>query len=110
MAFRRCHIGGEPTGAEQFVGRDVLQLKMMLHALGHFRASDAEFDIRAPQANIYTQEAIDAVDRFRSSQGWQTTVPGLVDARTIERLWKRLEEAGKADAVRRTLLDLQRIR
>ena len=95
---------------EQFIGRDVLQLKMMLHALGFFGAADAEFDVRAPQASLYTQEAIDAVDRFRSSQGWQTTVPGLVDARTIERLWKRLDEAGKAEAIRRKLLDLQRIR
>jgi uncharacterized Ntn-hydrolase superfamily protein len=95
---------------EQFIGRDVLQLKMMLHALGFFRANEAEFDVRAPQANLYTQEAIDAVDRFRSGQGWQTTVPGFVDARTIERLWKRLEETGKADAIRKRLLELQRIR
>lgn len=95
---------------EQFIGRDVLQLKMMLHALGYFRASELEFDIRAPQANVYTQETIEAVDRFRSAQGWQTTVPGFVDARTIEQLWKRLEEAGRADAIRRTLLDVQRVR
>src|SRR5262245_56496245 len=85
---------------EQFMGRDILQLKIMLHALGFFRPNEAEFDIRAPQANIYTPEAIEAVDKFRSAQGWQTTVPGFVEARTIERLWKKLEEAGKAEAVR----------
>jgi hypothetical protein len=33
-----------------------------------------------------------------------------VDAFTIERLWTRLEETGGADAIRRRLLDLQRVR
>jgi uncharacterized Ntn-hydrolase superfamily protein len=95
---------------EQFMGRDILQLKLMLNALGFFRPNEKELDIRAPQANVYTQEAVEAVDRFRAAQNWQTTVPGFVDARTIERLWKRLEEAGRADAVRRKLLDIQRVR
>jgi uncharacterized Ntn-hydrolase superfamily protein len=95
---------------EQPIGRDVLQLKIMLHALGFFRAGDKEIDARAPQANTYTQEAVDAVDKFRAAQGWQTTVPGFVDARTIERLWQRLQETGRADAIRRRLLDLQRVR
>jgi peptidoglycan hydrolase-like protein with peptidoglycan-binding domain len=95
---------------EQFIGRDVLQLKMMLHALGFFRANEPQFDIRAPQAGVYTAETIEAVDRFKTAQGWQTTVPGFVDARVVERLWKRLEEAGRADAVRRRLLEIQRIR
>ncbi len=95
---------------EQPIGRDVLQLKIMLHALGVFRPGDEEIDIKAPQASIYTPDAVEAVDKFRASQGWQTTVPGFVDAGTIERLWKRLEEAGKADAIRRRFLDLQRVR
>lgn len=95
---------------EQFIGRDVLQLKIMLHALGLFRAAEKELDVRSAQANVYTQDVVEAVDKFRSSQGWQTTVPGYVDARTIERLWKRLEETGHADAVRRRLLDLHRVR
>ena len=95
---------------EQPLGRDVLQLKMMLHALGFFRPNDKELDIKGPQVNNYTQEAVDAVDKFRAAQGWQTTVPGYVDARTIERLWKKLEEAGKADAIRRLMIELQRIR
>ena len=72
----------------------MLQLKIMLHALGFFRPGEKEIDIATPQANIYTQEAVDAVDKFRAAQGWQTTVPGFVDARTIERLWKQLEETG----------------
>ena len=95
---------------EQFLGRDVLQLKLMLHALGLYRAGEKDIDVRSPQANLYTQDAVEAVDKFRSSQGWQTTVPGYVDARTIERLWTRLEEAGRAEAIRRRMLDLQRVR
>jgi uncharacterized Ntn-hydrolase superfamily protein len=95
---------------EQPIGRDVLQLKIMLHALGFFGAGDQEIDVRSPQANIYTQQAVDAVDKFRAAQGWQTTVPGYVDARTIARLWSRLEEAGRADPIRRRLLELQRVR
>ena len=95
---------------EQPIGRDVLQLKIMLHALGFYRSGDAQIDARLPQANVYTQDAVDAVDKFRAAQGWQTTVPGYVDARTIERLWSRLQEAGRADAIRRRLLELQRVR
>lgn len=95
---------------EQFLGRDVLQLKLMLHALGLYRAGEKDIDVRSPQANLYMQDAVEAVDKFRSSQGWQTTVPGYVDARTIERLWTRLEQAGRADAIRRRMLELQRVR
>jgi uncharacterized Ntn-hydrolase superfamily protein len=95
---------------EQPVGRDIIQLKMMLHALGYFRPGDKEFDARTPQANVYTQEAVAAVDKFRAAQGWQTTVPGFVDSRTIARLWERLEERGRADTVRKQLLELLRIR
>lgn len=95
---------------EQPIGRDVLQLKIMLHALGFYRANEKEIDARAPQANLYTQDIVDAVDKFRAAQGWQTTVPGYVDAKTIERLWSRLEAAGKAVAIRRRLLDVQRVR
>ena len=95
---------------EQFMGRDVLQLKIMLHALGLFRPNEKEIDARALQASLYTPDVIEAVDKFRSSQGWQTTVPGYVDGRTVERLWTRLEETGRADTVRRRLLDLQRVR
>jgi uncharacterized Ntn-hydrolase superfamily protein len=95
---------------EQAIGRDVLQLKIMLHALGFYRAGDKDVDARSPQANVYTQDTVDAVDKFRAAQGWQTTVPGYVDARTIERLWVRLQEAGHADGIRRRLLELQRVR
>jgi uncharacterized Ntn-hydrolase superfamily protein len=95
---------------EQPIGRDVVQLKMMLHALGYFGQKEQEFDARAPRANVYTQEAVNAVDKFRAAQGWQTTVPGLVDARTLAQLWQRLAEANRADEIRRRMLDLLRVR
>jgi uncharacterized Ntn-hydrolase superfamily protein len=94
---------------EQPLGRDIVQLKLMLHALGFFRP-DKDFDAKEPRANLYTQETVDAVDRFRAAQGWQTTVPGYVDARTITQMWKLLEERGRADAIRKQLLDLLRVR
>lgn len=95
---------------EQAIGRDVLQLRIMLHALGYYRAGEEAIDTSAPRANVYTQDVVDAVDAFRADQQWQTTVPGYVDRRTIERLWQRLEEKGRADEVRRKLLELQRVR
>jgi uncharacterized Ntn-hydrolase superfamily protein len=95
---------------EQPLGRDVLQLKMMLHALGYLGAKDKEFDARAAQANLYTQEVVEAVDKFKAAQGWQTTVPGFVDARVIAQLWRRLEEAKRADEIRKRMLDLLRVR
>jgi hypothetical protein len=82
---------------EQPIGRDIVQLKMMLNALGFFRPNEAEFDVRSPQANVYTQDAVEAVDKFRAAQGWQTTVPGFVEARTIERLWKSWKPASGYD-------------
>ncbi len=95
---------------EQPIGRDVLQLKLMLHALGFYRPGEAAIDARAPQASLYTQDAVEAVDRFRAAQGWQTTVPGYVNGRTIAQLWLLLEKAGKAEALRRQFLELQRVR
>jgi uncharacterized Ntn-hydrolase superfamily protein len=95
---------------EQPIGRDVLQLKLMLHALGLYRASDKALELTGPDAARYTQETVDAVDRFRAAQRWQTIVPGYVDAKTVARLWQRLEEAGKAEAIRRQFLDLLRVR
>ena len=95
---------------EQFIGRDVLQLKIMLHELGFYRAGEKEIDVRARESTVYRQDVVDAVDKFRAAQGWQTTVPGYVDARTIARLWQRLQEAGRAVEVKRRLIELQRIR
>ena len=95
---------------EQHIGRDVLQLKIMLHALGFYASASNEVDLKAPQALLYTPDVVAAVDKFRAAQGWATTVPGYVDRRTIAQVWRRLEEAGRAEQVRKRLLDLQRLR
>ena len=76
---------------EQFIGRDVFQLKLMLHALDYYRPQASQVSLDAPDALMYDQEIVDAVNRFRSDQACQTTVPGYVDDRTIERLWSLLE-------------------
>ena len=95
---------------EQPIGRDVIQVRMMLHALGFLGDGGKPFDVKAPRINLYTQDVVDAVDKFRAAQGWQTTVPGYVDARTIARMWAALEERGRAEAIRKQLLDLLRVR
>jgi uncharacterized Ntn-hydrolase superfamily protein len=91
----------------QVAGNDILQLKIMLNALGYFRPGQ-ELPANFEDRTLYTQEAVDAVNAFRQAQGW-AGVPGLVDARAIERMWSLLEEQGKANAVRERLLTIQRI-
>jgi uncharacterized Ntn-hydrolase superfamily protein len=95
---------------QQYAGRDVVQLKVMLHALGYFEAGSPRLSLDAEGADVYGPDAMEAVDRFRADQGWQTAVSGFVDERTLTRLWRRLEEAGRVDAVRATLLELSAIR
>jgi uncharacterized Ntn-hydrolase superfamily protein len=98
---------------QQFSGGDVWQLKVMLHALGHFRAADAVL-ARGSDANVYTPETVAAVDAFRAAErlgGPGVGSPsGLVDAETVARLWAALERAGKARDVRRLLLDATAVR
>lgn len=93
---------------EQFMGRDVLQLKLMLHALGYYRPGDKDIPMTGAGANIYTEEAAQALDAFRAAQEWGTTVPGYVDKRVIDRLWSRLAEKGLDDEVRRKMLPAPR--
>jgi uncharacterized Ntn-hydrolase superfamily protein len=95
---------------EQFAGRDVLQLKMILHALGFYRPAEKELDLTGAGANVYTEETVKALDAFRAAQEWGTTVPGFVDRRVIDRLWLRLKEKNLDGVVRKKLLELQRIR
>ena len=94
----------------QFAGNDVIQLKLMLHALGYYRSAASELPLDEAGMDIYGADAIEAVDRFRSDQQWGTAVNGYVDARTIERLWSRLEERGLADEIREALLEIGRVR
>lgn len=98
---------------QQFGGNDVWQLKVMLHALGYFRAGEATLP-RGDDANAYTPEAVAAVDAFRAAEklsGPQAGSPaGLVDGDTVARLWAALERAGKARAVREQLLESTAVR
>lgn len=89
---------------EQFAGRDILQLKLMLHALGYYRPGEEAIAMTGPDANAYTEETVKALDAFRIAQEWGTTVPGYVDTRVIDRLWTRLKEKGLDDEVRTKMM------
>jgi uncharacterized Ntn-hydrolase superfamily protein len=84
-------------------GNDVWQLRVMLNALGHYRP-DADRIDRDAGAFLYTQPLVEAVEAFRESEGLATAAlgspAGLVDGETVERLWRALEDAGRADGVR----------
>ena len=97
---------------QQFSGGDVWQLKVMLQALGHYRATEGPIDPRAPGANTFTPDVIAAVDAFRAAEklGGGGSPSGLVDAETVARLWSVLERVGKAGAVREQLLDATAVR
>ena len=99
---------------EQFTGNDIWQLKVMLHALGLFRPNEPELRRDVPDALVYTPEAVAAVDAFRSAEHLSVpslgSPPGLVDEDTVARLWAALGRAGKADSVRRALLETTAIR
>lgn len=96
---------------QQFHGPDVVQLKVMLHALGYFRrdAPEVRLELSAP---FYTEELVRAVNAFRESHGLagpaDGSPPGLVDLETIELMWRDLERRGSATDVRRRLRDLRR--
>jgi uncharacterized Ntn-hydrolase superfamily protein len=99
---------------EQFAGNDVWQLKVMLHALGHFGANASPPARDAADALVYTPETVAAVERFRASERLSDpsvgSPAGLVDAETVARLWAALERAGKARQVREQLLDVTAVR
>lgn len=94
---------------QHFGGRDVWQLKVILHALGHFRPQVEQLD-RDADAFLYTLEAARAVDAFRAAEGLSTpeigTPTGYVDGDTVARLWAALERAGLAAEVREGLKEL----
>ncbi len=98
---------------QQFAGRDVWQLKLILHELGYFRPEQDELQ-RDDDAFIFTQEIVEAVNGFREAEGLSTpsfgSPPGLVDAETVQLLWAALEREGKADAVRERIKELTAVR
>ncbi len=93
----------------RFEGRDVLQLKLILHHLGYFRPDLRELDLDAEGADVYGPSAMDAVDGFRAAEGWAREVGGFVDDRTVARLWQRLDESEGAAEVRRRIRALARV-
>lgn len=115
--LRRIHDAVSQTlgfrTLQQFTGADVWQLKIMLHALGLYRASESELR-RGPDAFLYGPDAVAAVDAFRAAEGLSLPAlgspPGLVDQETVARLWASLERAGKARRVRELLRDVTAIR
>ncbi|MBM4194448.1 MAG: DUF1028 domain-containing protein [Gemmatimonadetes bacterium] len=97
-----------------FSGGDVWQLKIMLHALGHYKKGEPTLT-RDRDANLYNAEAIAAVDAFRGAERMGTpqvggSPSGLVDDELVARLWAALEKAGKANDVRRAILETVMIR
>ena len=99
---------------EQFAGNDIWQLKVILNALGHFRPNEPELKRDAPDALVYSSETVAAVDAFRAAEKLSVPAlgspPGFVDGDTVARMWAALEKAGKADAVRRALLESTAVR
>jgi uncharacterized Ntn-hydrolase superfamily protein len=94
---------------QQFSGRDVVQLKLLLNALGHFRNGMTKVE-NGDEATMYTPELAAAVDAFRKAEGLSTpgsgSPTGLVDSETVALLWKRLEEAGLAAGIREQIKEI----
>jgi uncharacterized Ntn-hydrolase superfamily protein len=79
-------------------GADVIELKRMLHALGHWRPTLQAFPVperpwppsrqMIQEHGVFDDEAIAAVDRFRQEKGlnYGGNPPGLVDDRFIAAL------------------------
>jgi uncharacterized Ntn-hydrolase superfamily protein len=94
---------------QQFSGKDVLQLEIMLEALGYLSRGIREGD-EGEEPAVYTAEIALAVDSFRKAEGLSTpesgSPTGLVDRETVERLWARLDAAGKAASVRERIREI----
>jgi uncharacterized Ntn-hydrolase superfamily protein len=93
---------------QQFAGKDVLQLRILLEALGYVPSAGTEGE--AEETADYTPELAKAVDAFRKAEGLSTpesgSPSGLVDRDTVDRLWERLEASGKAASVRERIREL----
>jgi uncharacterized Ntn-hydrolase superfamily protein len=70
-------------------GPDVVELKRMLNTLGYWRPALTPFPDQPPaEFNVFDDEAIAAVDKFRTDKNlnYQGDPPGLVDGRFIDAL------------------------
>jgi uncharacterized Ntn-hydrolase superfamily protein len=100
---------------QQYAGRDVWQLKVILHALGYYEPEREKLERgEGRDAFIYSEDLVDAVETFRRDEGLSTaergSPPGLVDAEMVKRLWERLAEKGKAEQIREQLREITVIR
>ena len=99
---------------QEFGGNDVWQLKVLLHALGHYRPNEQPELQRSNDALLFTPDAVAAVDAFRTANGMSTSgggsPRGLVDAELVKALWSALEKSGKAAKVRAQLLESTAVR
>jgi uncharacterized Ntn-hydrolase superfamily protein len=98
----------------QASGNDVWQVKMILHALGYFRADVGELS-RDDASSIYDDEIAAAVDAYRAAHGLSTPAsggspPGLVDATVVELMWAELEASGRAAELRERIRALTLVR
>jgi uncharacterized Ntn-hydrolase superfamily protein len=98
----------------QPAGNDVWQVKLIMHALGYYRAAQPELD-RSEDSGAFDDEIAAAVDAFRDEHGLSHsgsggTPPGFVDRRAVELMWSDLEAAGRADEMRRRIRELTRVR
>ena len=94
---------------QQYSGPDIWQLKVILHALGYYRAEESPLEV-GDEAQLYTDEAIEAVNAFRIDQGLATALRGFVDPQTVALLWQQLEMRGIAAQIRMNLLETTSIR
>ena len=96
---------------EQFAGRDVLALKLMLHALGYYRPDEKEIAMTGPGANASTpRKRWRRVDRFRSDQEWGDRAGLRGRPRHRAALAAARRRRGRDQEVRKQLLALYRIR
>lgn len=96
------------------VGNDVWQLKLIMNALGYYRADEESLE-RDRTSGLFDAEIADAVDAFRSAHGLSNsnsggTPPGFVDAELVALMWAELEEAGKAEDMRVLIREVTRLR
>jgi uncharacterized Ntn-hydrolase superfamily protein len=95
-------------------GSDVLQVRLILHALGYYRPEAPEVE-SGQGAQVYDLELAAAADAFRADHGLSHpgaggTPTGFVDAQTVSLMWAELEEAGRAEELRATMRQMTQIR
>ena len=99
---------------QQFAGADVWQVKLIMHALGHYRAEVSTLE-RGEGWDRYDDEIASSVDAFREAHGLSTpesgsSPSGLVDEQTVALMWEELEAAGRAAALREIIRELTAVR